>query len=119
MTDAMATLHQAAEIVRVQIPKGELTLASVKQLLQAAEAVCGTASSASSTPASGPQRKSKGQQTRARWAEIAQQNAAAGGSARAEVDAALKRLGTSADASPSSARRVPSRPAPSPKRDRR
>ena len=75
MTDAMATLHQAAEIVRAQIPKGELTLASVKQLLQAAEAVCGTASSASGTPASGPQRKSKGQQTRARWAEIARQNA--------------------------------------------
>ena len=74
MTDAMATLHQAAEIVRVQIPKGELTLASVKQLLQAAEAVCGT-SSASGTSASGPQRKSKGQQTRARWAEIARQNA--------------------------------------------
>ena len=53
------------------------------------------------------------------YLEIAQQNAAAGGSARAEVDAALKRLGTSADASPSSARRVPARPTPSPKRDRR
>ena len=75
MTDAMATLHQAAEIVRVQIPKGELTLASVKQLLQAAEAVCETASSASGTPASAPQRKSKGEQTRDRWAKIARQNA--------------------------------------------
>ena len=37
MADAMATLHQAAEIVRVQIPKGELTLASVQQLLQGVE----------------------------------------------------------------------------------
>ena len=82
MTDAMATLHQAAEIVRAQIPKGELTLASVKQLLQAAEAACGTTSSASGTPASAPQRKSKapqrkskGEQTRDRWAKIARQNA--------------------------------------------
>jgi carbon storage regulator len=53
------------------------------------------------------------------YLEIAQQNAAAGGSARAEVDAALKRLGTTADASSSSAQRVPPWPAPGPKRDRR
>ena len=46
------------------------------------------------------------------YLEIAQQNAAAGGSARAEVDAALERLGTSADASPPSARRVPPGPLP-------
>jgi len=53
------------------------------------------------------------------YREIAQQNAAAGGSARAEVDAALEDLATRTDASSSSARRVPAAPARGPKRDRR
>lgn len=40
MPDATAALRQAIEVVRAQIPKGELTLASVQLLLETAEAVC-------------------------------------------------------------------------------
>ena len=40
MPVAVAALRQAVEVVRAQIPKGELTLASVQRLLEAAETVC-------------------------------------------------------------------------------
>ena len=40
MTDAITDLRRAIELVRAQIPRGELTVASVRRLLDSAEAVC-------------------------------------------------------------------------------
>ena len=40
MSDAIVALREALEVVRTQIPKGELTLASVRRLLETAESVC-------------------------------------------------------------------------------
>ena len=77
--DTLATLRQAAEAVRTQIPTGGLTRASVERLLQAAEAVCAEEASSSrgrgsdAAPRAGI--NSKRQEARRRWAEIARQNA--------------------------------------------
>ena len=51
MLDAIAALRQAIEVVRAQIPKGELTLASVQRLLETAETVCLGQESARPAPA--------------------------------------------------------------------
>ena len=40
MLDPVAALREAIEVVRAQIPKGELTVASVQRLLETAERVC-------------------------------------------------------------------------------
>lgn len=75
MPDATTVLRQAVETVRAQIPKGELTLASVERLLKAAEAVC-----AEPTPVAAPvavkpsPQTSKRQEERKKWARIAKQN---------------------------------------------
>jgi hypothetical protein len=79
MPDPIAALRQAAETVRDQIPKGELTRASVERLLEAAEAVCADASRPRSTPARMPSPASRRQEAREKWARIARQNQAADG----------------------------------------
>jgi hypothetical protein len=72
----IATLRQAIETIRAQIPKGELTRQSVERLLAAAEAVCdagdGRPDDIESPDAP---RLSKRQEERLRWAKIARQNA--------------------------------------------
>jgi hypothetical protein len=71
-TDA---LRRAVEIVRAQIPKGELTLASVERLLKAAEAVCAEPEPVvkERTVKPSPQ-VTKRQEERRKWAKIAKQN---------------------------------------------
>lgn len=79
LPEATAALRRAVETVRAQIPKGELTLASVERLLKAAEAVC-----AEPEPAPAPVRATaaikpspqvtKRQEERRKWAKIAKQN---------------------------------------------
>lgn len=76
LLDALGALRQAAETVRRQIPTGELTLAGVERLMQAADAVAAAAAGSSSgekAPPSPP--SSKQQEVRRRWARIARQNA--------------------------------------------
>lgn len=75
MPDAIATLRQAAEVVRAQIPSGSLTLASVKTLLEAAERVCQETNPPPSRKSSSAARQAKRQEARLRWAKIAQENA--------------------------------------------
>ena len=77
MPDPIAALRQAAETVRMQIPKGELTRASVERLLGAAEAVCAEAHRSRSTAARAPSPVSRRQEAREKWAKIARQNQAA------------------------------------------
>ncbi len=77
MPDPIAALRQAAETVRTQIPKGELTRASVERLLKAADAVCADASHPRSTAARAPSPASRRQEARLKWAKIARQNQAA------------------------------------------
>ncbi|MFZ1430173.1 MAG: hypothetical protein WAS21_25790 [Geminicoccaceae bacterium] len=75
MPDATTILRQAVETVRAQIPKGELTLASVERLLKAAEAVCAETVPAAPQTASKPSpQTSKRQEERKKWARIAKQN---------------------------------------------
>lgn len=75
-SEPIAALRSAIATVRGQIPKGELTRASVERLLEAAEAVCAAAESRPGDPApEDPPRPSPRQQARARWAEIARRNA--------------------------------------------
>jgi hypothetical protein len=76
MPDPIAALRQAAETVRTQIPKGELTRASVERLLEAAEAVCADASRPHSKAARAPSPASRRQKAREKWAKIARQNQA-------------------------------------------
>lgn len=77
LPEATAALRRAVETVRAQIPKGELTLASVERLLKAAEAVCAepepapVIASAAIKPS--PQ-VTKRQEERRKWAKIAKQN---------------------------------------------
>ena len=75
MPDPLAALRQAAEAVRAQIPKGELTLASVERLLQAAEAVCAEAGPARAGEDRASPQASRRQEARRKWAQIARQNA--------------------------------------------
>ncbi len=76
MPGATAALRQAVEVVRAQIPKGELTLASVQRLLEAAEEVCQEAIPASPAPSQPrqPARQSlKRLEERREWARIAKE----------------------------------------------
>jgi hypothetical protein len=77
MPDPIAALRQAAETVRTQIPKGELTRASVERLLETAEKVCAEAHRSRSTAARAPSPVSRRQEAREKWAKIARQNQAA------------------------------------------
>ena len=74
MLDPVAALREAIEVVRAQIPKGELTVASVQRLLETAERVCRR----SAAPVSGPPRSpsaqsSKRLEERRKWARIAKE----------------------------------------------
>jgi hypothetical protein len=77
MPDAVAALREALEIVRAQIPKGELTLASVRRLLDTAETVCQDqerAAAAPPPPPRAPARQSlKRLEERRKWARIARE----------------------------------------------
>ncbi len=76
MPDATAALRQAIEVVRAQIPKGELTLASVQRLLESAEFVCQDREQAASLPRQPrpPARQSlKRLEERRKWARIAKE----------------------------------------------
>jgi hypothetical protein len=85
--ELIATLREAAEAVRLQIPNGELTRGSVEKLLAAAEAVCAEASAAPAGPApKAAPRVSKRQEARDRWAKIAQQNEKESGQPPAAVE---------------------------------
>lgn len=75
MPDSIAVLRHAADAVRSQIPTGGLTLASVKELLAAADAVCGESSRPAPRRAQSSARQAKRQEARSRWAKIAQENA--------------------------------------------
>jgi hypothetical protein len=76
MPDAIAALRQAIEVVRAQIPKGELTLASVQRLLEAAETVClgqVTARPAPAQPRQPARQSLKRLEERKKWARIAKE----------------------------------------------
>ena len=80
MPDATSALRQAIDTVRAQIPKGELTVASVKRLLETAEAVCRTqeaAAAARPAPASprpaASRQSSRRLEERRKWARIAKE----------------------------------------------
>jgi hypothetical protein len=76
MPDATAALRQAIEVVRAQIPKGELTLASVQRLLETAERICQDEEMATGLPSQprSPARQSlKRQEERRKWARIAKE----------------------------------------------
>lgn len=75
MPDSIAALRQAADAVRSQIPTGGLTLASVKELLAAADAVCVESSRPAPRRAQSSARQAKRQAARNRWAKIAEENA--------------------------------------------
>lgn len=77
MLDAVAALREAIETVRAQIPKGELTVASVQRLLETAERVCQT-QEAPATSAPRASRAQSGQaakrlEERRKWARIAKE----------------------------------------------
>jgi hypothetical protein len=84
MSDAISALLRAVTAVREQIPRGELTVASVQRLLEAAERVCTEAGGMDGKPAEpgAPPAKaaktaaqeSKRQEARRRWAKIAAEN---------------------------------------------
>ena len=74
MPDAVTALREAIETVRAQIPKGELTLASVKHLLNAAETVCADQEAAAPLRARGPSAQAaRRQEERRKWARIAKE----------------------------------------------
>ena len=77
MPNAIADLRQAVEVVRAQIPKGELTLASVQRLLEAAEAVCQHQEQPAEAPVRSPRQPArqsiKRQEERRKWARIAKE----------------------------------------------
>jgi spore cortex formation protein SpoVR/YcgB (stage V sporulation) len=75
MPDAVAALRQAADVVRAQIPRGELTVASVQRLLDSAEAVCNQAGQSSAAAARAASRQAqRRQEERRKWARIAKEN---------------------------------------------
>ena len=75
LPEATAALRRAVETVRAQIPKGELTLASVERLLKAAEAVFAEPEPVVRTAAIKPSPQvTKRQEERRKWAKIAKQN---------------------------------------------
>lgn len=79
MFDAVAALREAVETVRAQIPKGELTVASVQRLLETAERVCqAQAQAQDAPPAPRSPRAQSGQsakrlEERRKWARIAKE----------------------------------------------
>lgn len=76
MPDAVADLRQAIEVVRSQIPKGELTLTSVQRLLETAQTICHGHENLGPTPAQPrqPARQStKRLEERRKWARIAKE----------------------------------------------
>lgn len=76
MPDAVTALREAIETVRAQIPRGELTVTSVRQLLDTAEAVCVTQEAA---PLGAPRvrnpsaQAARRQEERRKWARIAKE----------------------------------------------
>jgi hypothetical protein len=75
--ELIEALRGAAAAIRGQIPAGELTVASVQRLLQAADAVLAEASAAAprNPGTRSPSPASKRQEAREKWARIARQNA--------------------------------------------
>jgi hypothetical protein len=77
MLDAVAALREAVETVRAQIPKGELTVASVQRLLETAERVCQTqaqdAPPAPRSPRAQSGQSAKRLEERRKWARIAKE----------------------------------------------
>lgn len=78
MPDAVTALREAIETVRAQIPKGELTLASVRHLLDTAETVCAAGEAASGAPSPARARNpsaqaARRQEERRKWARIAKE----------------------------------------------
>jgi hypothetical protein len=76
MLDPVAALREAIEVVRAQIPKGELTVASVQRLLETAERVCRSQESATPVPRpprSASAQSSKRLEERQKWARIAKE----------------------------------------------
>jgi hypothetical protein len=76
MPDATTALREAVEVVRAQIPKGELTLASVKRLLEAAEQLCQgreTEAEAPVRPRQPARQSMKRLEERRKWARIAKE----------------------------------------------
>ncbi|MFO1048749.1 MAG: hypothetical protein U1E52_12730 [Geminicoccaceae bacterium] len=76
MPDAVTALREAIETVRAQIPRGELTVTSVRHLLDTAEAVCVTQEAAPlTTPrARNPSAQAaRRQEERRKWARIAKE----------------------------------------------
>ncbi len=76
MPDAIAALRQAIEVVRAQIPKGELTLASVQRLLERAETVCQDQEGgrpAAPQPRQAARQSTKRLEERRKWARIAKE----------------------------------------------
>ena len=59
MPIAISALRQAVDVVRAQIPKGELTIASVQRLLETADAVCAEAGQSSEAAARAASRQAK------------------------------------------------------------
>lgn len=75
MSIATSALRRAVEVVRAQIPKGELTIASVQHLLETADAVCTEAGQSSEAAARAASRQAKRRQDeRRKWARIAKEN---------------------------------------------
>ena len=75
LPEATAALRRAVETVRAQIPKGELTLASVERLLKAAEVVCAEPEPVVKSAVIKPSAQvTKRQEERRKWAKIAKQN---------------------------------------------
>ncbi|MFL5336608.1 MAG: hypothetical protein ACJ8H8_26380 [Geminicoccaceae bacterium] len=75
MSNATSALRQAVDVVRAQIPKGELTIASVQHLLEMADAVCAEAGQSSEAAARAASRQAKRrQEERRKWARIAKEN---------------------------------------------
>jgi hypothetical protein len=75
MSNATSALRQAVDVVWAQIPKGELTIASVQHLLEMADAVCAEAGQSSEAAARAASRQAKRrQEERRKWARIAKEN---------------------------------------------
>ena len=75
MSIATSALRRAVDVVRAQIPKGELTIASVQHLLETADAVCAEAGQSTEAAARAASRQAKRRQDeRRKWARIAKEN---------------------------------------------
>lgn len=72
MYEQVELLREAARTVRLQIPNGALTRASVERLVEAAEAVCAASPRAPAKLSATVERRLA---SRAKWARIARENA--------------------------------------------